>query len=252
MEFPLLLLVCIQVHHSFQFPSASTKWSCHGKQFLSSHWQGNTSPVPRVPGVDIFIVTTKTLTRNSTIFLQNYISKWKWCLGSVFKLRWAWTQPPVLISVKPRFSIFTTCKEMYVPVWFLYGSSSSLSSHLSCVWLFATPWTAAHQVFQFFTISWSLLKLMSNEVVIPSSHLSLCCPLLLPSIFPSIRVFPSESALRIRWPKYWSFSISPSNEYSGLISFRIDWFNLIVIQGTLKSVLQNHNAKASIMIPTKE
>ena len=95
---------------------------------------------------------------------------------------------------------------------------------LSCVLLFATPWTAAHQVSLSFTISWSLLKLMSTELVMPSKYLILCCPLLLPSFFLSIRVFSNEQAFRIRWPKYWnfSFSISPSNEYSGLISFRID------------------------------
>ena len=99
---------------------------------------------------------------------------------------------------------------------------------LSRVWLFATPWTAAHQASLSFTISWSLLKLMSIELVMPSNHLILCCPLLLlPSIFPSIRVFSNELILSIRWPKYWSFSfsISPSNDYSGLISFRMDWFD---------------------------
>ena len=107
---------------------------------------------------------------------------------------------------------------------------------LSCVRLFATSWTAAHQAFLSFTISWSLLKLMSTESVMPSNHLILCPLLLLPSIFPSIRVFSSDSTLHIRWPKYWSFSISPPNEYSGLISFRFDWFHLF--GGTLKSLLQ--------------
>ena len=120
---------------------------------------------------------------------------------------------------------------------------------LSCVRLFVTPWTAACQASLSFTISQSLLKLMSLESVMPSNHFILCHPLLLlPSIFPSIRVFPSESALRIRWPKYWSFSfsISPTNEYSGLISFRIDWFDLLAVQGTHKSLLQHHSSKASI------
>ena len=101
-----------------------------------------------------------------------------------------------------------------------------------------------------FTISRSLFKVMSVESVMPSNHLILCCPfLLLPSIFPSIRVFSNESALRIRWPKYWSFSfnISPSNEYPGLISFRMDWLNLLAVQGTLKSLLQYHSSKASIL-----
>ena len=109
---------------------------------------------------------------------------------------------------------------------------------LSRVQLFATPWTAACQASLAITNSWSLLKLMSIELVMPSNHLILCHPLLLlPSIFPSIRVFSSESVLRIRWAKYWSFSlsISPSNEYSGLISFRIDWLDLFAVQGTLKS-----------------
>ena len=119
---------------------------------------------------------------------------------------------------------------------------------LSCVWLFVTPWTAAHQASLSFTISWSLLKLMSIELVMPSNHLILCPPLLLlPSIFPSIRAFSNESALHIRWPKYWNFNISPSNEYSGLISFRIDWFDLLAVQGTLKSLLQHHSLKASIL-----
>ena len=127
---------------------------------------------------------------------------------------------------------------------------SSVQS-LSHVLLFATPWTAARQASLSITNSWSLLKLMSIELVMPSNHLILCHPLfLLPSIFPSIRVFSSGSVLCIRWPKYWnfSFSISPSSEYSGLISFRIDWFDLAV-QGTLKSLLQHHSSKASILGP---
>ena len=105
-----------------------------------------------------------------------------------------------------------------------------VSSVISCVWLFATPWTAARQAFLSITNSWSFLKLMSIELVMPSNHLILCRPLiLLPSIFPSTRVFSSESVLHIRWPKYWSFSFStsPSNKYSELISFRIDWFDLL-------------------------
>ena len=110
-------------------------------------------------------------------------------------------------------------------------------------------WTAAHQASLFFTISWSLLKLMSIELVMPSNHLILCHSLLLPSIFPSIRIFSNKSALHIWWPKYWSrsFSISPSNEYSGLISFKIDWFHLLAVQRTLKSPLQHHSSKASIL-----
>ena len=118
------------------------------------------------------------------------------------------------------------------------------------VQLFTTPWTAACQASLFITNSRSLLKLMSIESVMPSNHLILCHPLLLlPSIFPSIRVFSNESVLPIRWPKYWSFSfnISPSNEYTGLISFRIDWLDLLAVQGTLKSLLQHHSSKGSIL-----
>ena len=121
---------------------------------------------------------------------------------------------------------------------------------LSCVQLFVTPWTAAHQAFLSITNSQSLLKLMSIEWVMPSNHLILCCPLLLPpSVFPSIRVFSHESVLYIRWPKYWSFSfsISLSNKYSGLISFRMDRLVLLTVQGTLKSLLQHHSWKASIL-----
>ena len=116
------------------------------------------------------------------------------------------------------------------------SSVSSLQS-LSCVWLFVIPWTAAHKASLSITNSWSLLKLMSIEVVMPSNHLILCCPLLLlPSVFPSIRVYPNESVLCIRWPKYWSFSfsISPSSEYSVLISFRMDWLDLLAVHRTLK------------------
>ena len=121
---------------------------------------------------------------------------------------------------------------------------------LSHVQLFVTPWTAAHQASQSITNSWSLLRLTSIESVMPSNNLNLCHPLLLPpSNLPSIRVFSNESTLHIRLPKHWSFSfnISPSNEYSGLISFRIDWFDLRAVQGTLKSLLQHHSSKASIL-----
>ena len=132
--------------------------------------------------------------------------------------------------------------------WFLIiFSSVQLLSH---VWLFAIPWTAAHQASLSITNSHSLLKVMSIESVMPSSHLILCHPFLfLPSIFPSIRVFPNESVLHIRWPKYWRFifNINPSSEYSGLISFRIDWFELLAVQRTLKSFLQHHSSKASIL-----
>ena len=119
---------------------------------------------------------------------------------------------------------------------------------LSHVRLFVTPWTAAHQASLFLTISWSLLKLMSIELVMSSNHLILCYPFfLLPSVFPSIRVFSNELALHNRWPKYWNYSISPSNEYSGLISFRMKCFDHLAVQGTLKSFLQHHSLKASIL-----
>ena len=128
-------------------------------------------------------------------------------------------------------------------------SVSSVQS-LSHVRLFATPWTAAHQASLLITNCWSSLKLMSIESVMPSNHLILCHPLLLPpSIFPSPRVFSNESVLRVRWPKYWHFlfNICPSNEYSGFISFRMDWLDLLAVQGTLKSLLQHHSSKASIL-----
>ena len=128
-----------------------------------------------------------------------------------------------------------------------HNSQFSSVQSLSYVQLFATPWTAACQASLFITNSWSLLKFMSIELVMPLNHLILYCPLLLlSSIFPSIRVFSNVSVLHSRWLKYWSFSISPSNEYSGLISFRIDWFDLLDLQGILKSLLQHRISKASI------
>ena len=132
--------------------------------------------------------------------------------------------------------------------WISSLSQFSSVQLLSRVWLFVTPWTTAHQASQSIISSQSSPKLMSIESVIPSNHLILCCPLLLPSIFPSIRVFSNESALLIRWPKYsFSFSISPSNEYSGLISLTIDWFDLLAVQRILKSLLQHCSSKASIL-----
>ena len=139
-------------------------------------------------------------------------------------------------------------EKMFLPLFLIKrtGSSVQLSTvqSLSHVRLFVTPWTAAHQASLFVTNSQSLLKLMSIESVISSNHLILCRPLLPPSIFPSIRVFSNESVLRIRWPKCWSFSfsISPSNEYSGLM-----WLDLLAVQGTLKSLLQHHSSQASIL-----
>ena len=152
---------------------------------------------------------------------------------------------------------------MCVDVWYIFAYKHKVHSHFwqpfesmlfssvtqSCPTL-VTPWTAACQASLSITNSWSLLKLISFESVMPSNHLILCRPLLLPpSIFPSIRVFSNESVLLIRWPKHWSFSfsISPSSEYSGLISFRMDWLDLLAVQGTLKSLLQHHSSKASIL-----
>ena len=130
-----------------------------------------------------------------------------------------------------------------------YGKTVVIWS-VSYVQLFVTPWTAAHQASLSFTISQSSLNPMFINLVMPSNHLVLCHPLLLlPSIFPSIRLFSNESALRVRWPRYWSFnfSISLSNEYSGSVSFRIDWFDLLAVQGTLKNLLQHHSSKTSIL-----
>ena len=132
---------------------------------------------------------------------------------------------------------------------YIYVCFSSVQS-LSHVRLFVTPWTAARQVSLSIASSQSLLKLMPIELMMPSNHLILCHPLLLPpSIFSSIRVFSNESALHIRWPKYWSssFNISPSNEHPGLISFRMDWLDLLAVQGTLESLLQHHSSKASVL-----
>ena len=142
-------------------------------------------------------------------------------------------------SLEPSYPLTCETYTTFNPVQFL-----------SCVQLFVTPWTAAHQASLSITNSRRLLKLMSIELVMPCNHLILCRPLLPPLIFPSIRVFSNESVLRIRWPKYWSFScsISPSNEYSGLISFRMDWLDLLAVQGTLKSLLRLHSTKASILL----
>ena len=139
-----------------------------------------------------------------------------------------------------------------IMLWFFLQVNSrfSLVQSLSHVWLFATPWTAACQASFSITKSQSLPKLMSIELVMPSNHLILCHPLLLlSSIFSSIKVFSDESVLHIRWPKYWcfSFNISPSNEYSGLVSYRMDWLDLFAVEGTLKSLLQHQSSKASIL-----
>ena len=155
-------------------------------------------------------------------------------------------------------SIHWTCNDALVSVlctlpalsYLILKINRSWVQSFRHVWFFETPWTAAHQASLSIVNSGSLLKLMFIESVMPSNHLILCHPLLLPSsIFPSISVFSNESALHIRWPKYWSFSlnISPSNEHPELISFRMDWLDLLVVQETLKSLLQHHGSKASIL-----
>ena len=165
----------------------------------------------------------------------------------------------ILHNNKPSLGSFLTCHEKWIlynnqrwpAQWLNWEEASSSVKSLSHLWLFETPWTVAHQASLSITNFRSLLKLMSIESVMPSNHLIHCRPLLLQaSISPSIRVFSNESVLCIKWPKYWSFSfsISPSNEYSGLISFRIDRLDLLVVQKTLKSLLQHHSSKASILL----
>ena len=159
-----------------------------------------------------------------------------------------WTDNKTLCGLGEGRRIWGMVKLMLTEVYRQHRFSSVQS--LSCVWLFVIPWTIAHQASLSIASSRSLLKLMSIESVMPSNHLILSCPLLLlPSIFPSIRVFFIESVLHIRWPKYWSFSfsVSPSNEYLRLISFRMDWLDLLVVQDTLKSLLQHHSTKTSIL-----
>ena len=158
---------------------------------------------------------------------------------------WLWLKPFPVLQV---YHLWTGDGN-HIVIRLKWDQISSVQS-LSRVQLFATPWTAARQASLSITNSRSLLKLISIRLVMPSNHLILCHPLLLlPLIFPSIRVFSNESALQIRWPEYWSFSfsISPSNEHSGLISFRVDWCDLLAVQGTLKSLLQHHSSKASIL-----
>ena len=164
--------------------------------------------------------------------------------------RWVWVITPSWLSGLWRYFLYSF--SVYSCHLSLISSASvqfSSAQSLSRVQLFATPWMAACHASLSLTNSWSLLKLMPIESVMPSNHLILCYPLLLlPPIPPSIRVFSNESTLRMRWPKYWSFSFSiiPSNEHPGLISFRMDWFGLLAVQGTLKSLLQHHSSKASI------
>ena len=164
---------------------------------------------------------------------------------------WSSLQPGYRLSsfVRSGFvSVLVFCLRECDSQALLRAGYSTVQS-LNCVQLFATRLTAAHQASLSVANSQCLLKLMSIESVMPSNHLILCYPLLLPAIFLSIRVFPSKSVLGIRWPKYWSFSFSicPSNKYSGLISFRIDWFDLLAVQGTLKNLFQHHSSKTSIL-----
>ena len=161
---------------------------------------------------------------------------------------------PLTSTGKSRSTVGNQCNSgvsghIHLFCFYIHSFSQSVSSVLSRVRLFETPQTAARQASLSITNSCSSPKPMSIESVMPSNHLILCRPLLLPSIFPSIRDFSNESALRIRWPKYWSFSfnISPSNEHPGLISFRMDWLDLLAVQGTLRSLLQHHSSKASIV-----
>ena len=204
--------------------------------------------------------------RKMFIITGNFI-KYHWCGASLKKLsehrskQSPWVCPQQLFTeLKEVRKVAQNIFNAYgYKLFALFGSGKLCSSKfpsissvqsLSCVWLFVTPWTAACQASLSITNSWNLLKLMSTESVMPSSHLILCPPFSpLPSIFPSIKVFSNESVLRIRWPKYWSFSfnISPFNEYSGLISFRINWLDLLAVQGTLKCLLRHHSSKASIL-----
>ena len=161
-------------------------------------------------------------------------------VASMYPTSRTWVSQKLILTVVYQECLTISKKTVY----------SIIGQLLSHVLLLATPWTAACQASLSFTVSWSLLKLSSTELVTLSNHLILCHPLLLLlSTFTRIRVFSNELALCIRWPKYWSFSfiISPSNEYSGLISFRIDWFYLFAVQGTPKSLLQHHSSKASIL-----
>ena len=158
------------------------------------------------------------------------------------------------LSAPRKLNLFNSMSLVYFTFWWNVNEQRVngpivVVHSLSHIRLFMTPWTAAHQAFQCTTNPQSLLKLMSIESLMPSDCLILYRPLLLPSIIPNIRVFSIKSVLRIWWPKYWSFSIIPSNEYSGLISFRIDWFALLAVQGTRKSLLQHHRSKASILRP---
>ena len=209
-------------------------------------------------------MTSNFLSKNFTLLDLN-ISKSLWCLkhkqarkkiNNSPKINQKFSKPCFLISfvallLKERISkCYLNCHSLLKYLHYELNLPISSVQSLIHVRLFATPWTAARQASLSITNSWSLLKLTSIESVMPSSHLILCRPLLLlPPIPPTIRVFSNESTLRIRWPKYWSFSFSiiPSNEHPRLISFRMDSLDLLAVQGTLKSLLQHHSSKASIL-----
>ena len=197
----------------------------HNHKFLCSKTQCGSQNCRITSGICILLSKTARLRgcklKQFTIYLSPLALKWcNYCQCLSLKFGWGFINTFRISSVQT----------------------------LSRVWLIAIPWTAARQDSLSTTNSWSLLKLTSIESVMPSNHLILCCPLLLlPSIFPSIRVFSSESVLHIRWPNYWSYRISPSNEYSGLISFRMDWLDLLAIQETLKSLLQTQGSKSSVL-----
>ena len=185
--------------------------------------------------------SVKMLLSNWYLTVIRYWVKNFWSFLTSMCLTLRWFLPQILNIWQPIFYI-SYCKKSYKPL----NIELLLSSHQVISNSFETPWTAACQASLTVTISLSLLKLMFIELVMPSNYIILCQPLLLLSIIPSIRVFSRELTLCIRWPKYWSFSINPSNEYSGLISLRIDWFDLLAVLGTLKSLLQHHSSKASM------
>ena len=191
-----------------------------------------------------------TLDSSTWVSNGHFILTWQWQTLDFFSI----SPPPCLANIKkhhhpPGCSSQQTL-EIFIPLFPPFSVLFVVVQLLSCVWLFETTWAAAHQALLSFTISRSLLEFVSAESVILSNHLILCHPLLLlPPLFPSLSVFTSESTFGIRWPKYWSFSlsISPSNDYLGLISFRVAWFDLLEVQGTLKSLLEHHNSKPSIL-----
>ena len=221
----LYLMLCI---------SSNSQTCCQGYSALFSRWVWNCSrDIDSNHILSTNILLLHILSATTPVHLPE---------GTQIGYKW--------LSSYYRFIHIYICTHIYTYDKCIRGLCFSSVQSLTCVWLSVTPWTAAHQASLSITNSRSLLKLMSIESVMPSNRLILCHPLLLlPSIFPSIKVFTNESLLCIRWPKYgsFSFSISPSNEYSGLISFRMDWLGLLAVQGTLKSLLQHHSLKAPVL-----